>query len=132
MTGMSEVRRDPVRRRILRFLHSGTGVSIASQVRLANTFLTRLRGLMFTRRLAPGAGLWLRPCQSIHSFWMFYSIDAVFLDRHLQIVKLVENLRPFRLTVPHLAAHSVLELEPGTISRHGLKVGDQLAVESRA
>lgn len=130
MTGMSEVRRDPARRRILRFLHPGTGASIASRVQLANTFLTRLRGLMFTRRLESGAGLWLRPCQSIHSFWMFYSIDAVFLDRQLRIVKLVENLRPFRLTVPHLAAHSVLELEPGTIARHALKVGDQLAVES--
>jgi uncharacterized membrane protein (UPF0127 family) len=130
MTGMSEVRRGPARRRILGFLHQGTGASIASRVRLANTFLTRLRGLMFTRRLAPGTGLWLRPCQSIHSFWMFYSIDAVFLDRQLRIVKLVENLRPFRLTVPHLAAHSVLEVEPGTIARHGLKVGDQLVVES--
>jgi len=83
---------------------------------------------MFRRRLAPGSGLWLRPCQGIHTFWMFFPIDAIFLDRELRIVRLVENLRPFRLTRPHFAAHSVLELESGTITSHRLKVGDQLEV----
>jgi uncharacterized membrane protein (UPF0127 family) len=87
------------------------------EVRLANTFLTRLRGLMFTSSPAPGAGLWLRPCQGVHTFWMFFAIDVIFLDRELRIVRLVENLRPFRLTRPHFAAHSVIELESGTISK---------------
>ncbi len=109
-----------------KIIHRTTNQCIAGRVRLANTFLTRLRGLMFRRRLAPEEGLWLRPCQGVHTFWMLFPIDVIFLDRELRIVKLVENLRPFRLTRPHLAAHSVLELNPYTISRFGLKVGDQL------
>ncbi|MEY4167146.1 MAG: hypothetical protein RIR52_970 [Acidobacteriota bacterium] len=110
-------------------MHPPTGQCIASSVRLANTFLTRLRGLMFSRRLAPGEGLWLRPCQGVHTFWMFFTIDVIFLDRELRIVRLVENLRPFRATKPHLAAWSVLEVRPGTIAECGLKIGEQLAVE---
>lgn len=138
MTGMSEAappsaispaaRRERGARRVS-FRQAATGELVATKVRLANTALTRLRGLMFTRSLPAGAGLWLRPCQSVHSFWMFYSIDVIFLDRNLRIVKLVANLRPFRLTAPHFSAHSVLELAPGTIERQGLKVGDQLVAE---
>jgi uncharacterized protein len=116
------------RRRERSIVHQPTGEVIASKVRLANTFLTRLRGLMFRLRLAPGSGLWLRPCQGIHTFWMFFPIDVIFLDRELRIVRLVEKLRPFRLTRPHFAAHSVLELEAGTISKCGLKVGERLEV----
>ncbi len=116
------------RRRERSIIHQPSGEVIASKVRLANTFLTRLRGLMFTSRLAPGAGLLLRPCQGIHTFWMFFPIDAIFLDRELRIVRLVENLRPFRLTSPHTAASSVLELESGTISRFRLNPGDQLEI----
>ncbi len=131
MTGMSESKDAPVdrRKRPRRVVVHSTGQCIATDVRLANTFLTRLRGLMFRRRLAPGGGLWLRPCQGIHTFWMFFAIDAIFLDRELRIVRLIENLRPFRLTRPHFAAHSVIELNPHTISKYGVRVGDQLTVE---
>jgi hypothetical protein len=59
---------------------------------------------------------------------MLFAIDVIFLDRELRVVKLVENMRPFRITRPHLAARSVLETQPYTISRSGLKVGDHLEV----
>jgi uncharacterized membrane protein (UPF0127 family) len=59
---------------------------------------------------------------------MFFAIDVIFLDGELRIVKLVENLRPFRVTMPHLAARSVLEAPAHTISRIDLKVGDQLEI----
>ena len=113
-----------------RFVHASTGSLIAADVRLANTFATRLRGLMFRRGLWPGEGLWIRPCQGVHSFWMLFAIDVIFLDRELRIVRLVANLRPFRLTKPQLAASSVLEVASGTIARCGLKAGDQLVVEN--
>lgn len=106
--------------------HRATGACLSEKIALANTFLTRLRGLMFRRRLAPEEGLWLRPCNGVHTFWMFFAIDVVFLDRDYRIVRLVENMRPFRITRPCLNARSVLELSAHTISRAGLKVGDQL------
>ena len=110
----------------MKIYHHATQECLAQEVVLANTFLTRLRGLMFRRRLAPTEALWLRPCNGVHTFWMFFAIDVIFLDRELRIVKLVENMRPFRVTKPHLAARSVLELQAHTISKAGLKVGDQL------
>ncbi|HNG31872.1 MAG TPA: DUF192 domain-containing protein [Blastocatellia bacterium] len=95
---------------------------------LANTFLSRLRGLIGRRRLAPAEALWLRPCNGVHTWWMHYAIDVIFLDRELRIVKLVENMRPFLLTAPHRAARSVLEMSAHTISQTQLKVGDQLKI----
>ena len=112
----------------MKLYHRATGQCLAKQLELANTFLTRLRGLMFRRRLPPAAALWIRPCNGVHTFWMFFAIDILFLDRELRIVKLVENLRPFRLTRPHLMARSVIELAAHTISNTGLKVGDQLEI----
>lgn len=105
-----------------------TGQLLADRVVLANTFFTRLRGLIGRRRLAPADALWLRPCNGVHTWWMHYAIDVIFLDRELRIVKLVENMRPFRLTAPHRAARSVLEMSVHTISQVQLKVGDQLEI----
>jgi len=113
----------------MKIYHRPTGQCIAEQVVLANTFFKRLRGLMFRRRsLAPAEALWLRPSNGVHTFWMLFAIDVIFLDRQLRIVKLVENMRPFRVTSPHLAARSVLEMPAHTISRAALEIGDQLEV----
>lgn len=110
----------------MRFYLCATGQLLAEKVVVANTFFKRLRGLIGRRRLAPAEALWLRPCNGVHTWWMHYAIDVIFLDRELRIVKLVENMRPFRLTVPHRAARSVLEMSVHSISRAQLKVGDQL------
>lgn len=116
------------RRNEMKLYHRATGQCLAEQVELANTFLTRLRGLMFRRRLSPTVALWIRPCNGVHTFWMFFAIDVLFLDRELRVVKLVENMRPFRLTRPHLAARSVIEMAAHTIAKAKLKVGDQLEI----
>ena len=112
----------------MKFYHRVTGQLLAEKVTLANTFFTRLRGLIARSRLAPAEALWLRPCNGVHTWWMHYAIDVIFLDRELRIVKLVENMRPFRLTAPHREARSVLEMSAHSISRAQLKVGDQLEV----
>ena len=110
----------------MKIYHDATGQCLAERVTLANTFWTRLRGLIGRRRLAPTEALWLRPCNGVHTFWMLFAIDVIFLDRELRVVKLIENLRPFRATLPHGQARSVLELPAHTIARAALKVGDQL------
>lgn len=112
----------------MKFYLRATDQPLAETVALANTFFTRLRGLIGRRRLAPAEALWLRPCNGVHTWWMHYAIDVIFLDRELRIVKLVENMRPFRLTAPHREARSVLEMSAHSISRANLKVGDQLEI----
>jgi uncharacterized protein len=112
----------------MKIYHRATGQCLAEEVTLANTFFKRLRGLMFRRSLAESEALWLRPCNGVHTFWMLFAIDVIFLDRQLRIVKLVENMRPFRVASPKLVASSVVEMPAHTIARASLKVGDQLEI----
>jgi uncharacterized protein len=106
--------------------HTTTGHCLADRLEIANTFWTRFCGLMLRRSLAQGQALWIRPSNGVHTFWMRFAIDVIFLDREMRVVKLVENLRPFRLTMPKGTARSVIELPAHTIAQAGVRLGDQL------
>ena len=85
---------------------------IADRVALADRFLTRFRGLMLRRALAPGEGLLLKNCSTIHCCFMRFPIDAVYLDRRMRVVA-VETVKPWRLGGIFPGARHVLELEAG-------------------
>ena len=78
----------------------------------ADSFRARLSGLHAYPYLPVNAGLWLVPCQAIHTFGLGYAIDVLFISRTCRIIKVVHNLRPGRITVC-FAAHSVVELRGG-------------------
>lgn len=99
------------------------------RLRLAHTHWTRLRGLLGTRSLAEGEGLWLKPCRQVHMFGMRYAIDVVFLDEGLRVVGAVSELAPNRISPKVGRAESVLELPVGSIARSGLVEGTELAIE---
>ncbi|MDM5314859.1 DUF192 domain-containing protein [Fictibacillus sp. b24] len=99
---------------------------ISYSVHEANTFFSRLKGLMFKKTLLDNEALWIRPCNSIHMCFMFFPIDVIFLDQNKQIVKLVSNLQPWKFIRPVKNAYSVLELPVNTIERSNLKVGEYL------
>ena len=101
------------------------GASLAHCARVAETPATRMVGLLHDTMLAEGDGLWIVPCNSIHSFWMRFVFDAVFLDKNLRVVHLVREMKPWRLSKMVLSAHSVLELPPGLISKTQTELGDQ-------
>ena len=82
-------------------------------------------GLLKHRKLETGCGLWIVPCESIHMFFMKFAIDVVYVDKKRRVRKLVENLRPWRVSAC-LAAHSVVELPVGVIRNSETKKGDQL------
>ena len=65
-------------------------------VRVARTLFERMRGLIGTKRLPPGEGMLILKCNAIHTFFMSFAIDATFLDRRDQVVKVVRNIRPWR------------------------------------
>lgn len=88
--------------------------------------LRRMRGLLGRRDLPRGEGILLRPAGSIHTFFMRFSIDAVFLDRNGVVVAIAPHVRPWR-TAGHRGAKAVLELPAGESGRRGLAVGDALA-----
>jgi uncharacterized protein len=96
---------------------------------LADTVPTRMRGLMGRRALEPGSGLLLRPAPSVHTFFMRFAIDVAFLDREGRVLKVVPELRPWRVAGCR-GARQVLELAAGEAGRRGVGPGDRLLWDS--
>ena len=99
--------------------------NLATRVSVAGTSQARRQGLLGKERIEPESGLWIAPCEAIHTFGMRTSIDVIFLDRHSRVSKLVSNLKPRRIALC-LKAASVLELGGGNIAQSETRVGDQL------
>ena len=99
------------------------GTVLASHLEVAGTGETRRKGLLGRECLLPGEGLWISPCESVHTFFMRFAIDLVYLDRKLQVKKVRRNVGPWRLSAC-LTAHSVLELPSGTIAATQTERGD--------
>ena len=106
-------------------INSTRGVRLTECGRVADTFCTRLVGLLRDRPLEYGSGLWLIPCNSIHSIGMKFAFDAIFLDRKLQVVHLISDMKPWRISRMVFAARSVLEVPAGIISQTATQLGDQ-------
>ena len=94
---------------------------------VAATPWRRFKGLLGRSGLDEGEGLLIRPSSSIHMFFMRFPIDAVFLDEHLVVRKVVRGLKPWRIAAAR-GAKSVVELPVGAAARHGLEDGDRLAL----
>ena len=85
----------------------------------------RLKGLLGQPQLAPGSGLWLSPCNSVHSCFMRFSLDVLYLNRAGEVIALRPHLAPWRMSLC-LRAHSVVELAAGEAQRLGINLGDQI------
>ena len=102
---------------------------LAHAADVADTSAKRRTGLLKHERLEPGEGLWIVPCESVHTFFMKFPIDLVYLDKHRKVRKVRSAVPPWRLSAC-LLAHSVLELPAGTVKQSGTQVGDELAIDS--
>jgi uncharacterized protein len=92
---------------------------------LADHAPRRMKGLLGRRGLEPGEGLLLRPAPAIHTWFMRFPIDAVFLDRDLNVVHIAADLGPWRMARAR-GARAVLELPAGEAARRGLEPGHRL------
>ena len=101
---------------------------MADAAEVANTSAKRRTGLLKHERLEPGEGLWIVPCESVHTFFMKFPIDLVYLDRKRKVRKIRHAMPPWRLSACFFA-HSILELPAGTVARSGTQPGDELAIE---
>ena len=102
---------------------------LAHAASVADSSETRRTGLLKHTGLAPGNGLWIVPCESVHSFFMKFTIDVLYLDRQHKVKKIRPEMVPWRASAC-LTAHSVLELPAGTIARTGTVAGDQLEIKT--
>jgi uncharacterized protein len=101
---------------------------LANSVEVADTSAKRRTGLLKRERLEAGEGLWIVPCESVHTFFMKFPIDLVYLSRQNRVRKVRSAVPPWRMSAC-LLAHSVLELRAGTIEATGTAVGDELVIE---
>ena len=98
---------------------------LANCLEVADNGAKRNKGLLGRKGLSPGEGLWILPCESVHTFGMKFSIDLVYLDRQHRIRKVRSGVPPWRISAC-LSAHSVIELPSGTIHDTQSRVGDVL------
>lgn len=104
------------------------GTRVADQVRLADTFWQRLKGLLGTKLLPLGHGLIIKPCSSVHTFGMGYPIDVLFVDGNHCIVKIVDNMFPSKMSMATRSQY-VVELPAGTARKTECSIGDILAFQ---
>lgn len=101
---------------------------ISKDILIADTFFGRMLGLMFREKLVGAEGLWLDPAPSIHTFFMRYSLDIVFVNKKKQVIKIIRDMKPWRMTRYYFTARQVLEMPAGKLPSD-LKLGDVLEVK---
>jgi uncharacterized membrane protein (UPF0127 family) len=101
------------------------GRPLAARVTKADDAAARSKGLLGKTAMDADEAMWIVPCPMIHTFFMKFPIDVLFLKRDLRVARVIENLKPWRLSPWVLSAHSVLELKGGAL-RGSVRAGDLL------
>jgi len=105
--------------------------TIANRAIAADRFFTRLRGLLHRKSLGAGEALIISHCQSIHMFFMRFSIDAIFVDEKCEVVALVRKIKPFQMSPIFWKASFAVELPAGVIEASKTQAGDLIKIEDR-
>ena len=102
---------------------------LAFRVKVADSVVSRLIGLLGRSSLEPDSGVWIVPANSIHTIGMRFTFDVVMIDKDFKVVGLREMVRPYSIVPPNLRAESVIELPLHTIFKSRTAVGDQLVID---
>ncbi len=103
-------------------------MEFAQELAVADTFFSRMKGLLGKSGLSDGEGLLIRPCKGVSTFGMKFPIDVIFLDRHNRVIATRGEMPPNRLSRLHLRATAVIELPPRTIETASIRIGDQVEI----
>lgn len=110
----------------MRVVNRRSGALLGDRIVRAETFFARARGLLDRSELAPGEGLWIAPCSSIHMFGMRFAIDVVFVDGDTCVTRVFADLAPWRIARGGRRSVAVLELPLGVVRASSTEVGDVL------
>jgi uncharacterized protein len=102
---------------------------LAKDAIVADTFSKRACGLLGRREFKPGEALILDPCNSIHTFFMRFPIDVLFVDKNNKVIKVLVNLKPFRLTPIFFSSAIAIEMPTQMIERSSTALGDTLIIQ---
>lgn len=109
-------------------LNTSKNKRVFSEVIIAKTFWDRSKGLLGRASLSEESVMWILDCNWIHTYFMQFPIDAVFVDRKLIVKAIKPNISPQKLTLPSWGSHSVFEMKNGLANKQNIEVGDQLYV----
>jgi len=113
----------------MKIINLSNNLVLADKARVADTFWTRLVGLLNRSSLEKGEALILKPSSSIHSVFMRFSIDVLFLDKKSKVIGLLSVFRPFRFSPVYFGAYLTIELPAGTFQLTPTKLGDSIKIE---
>jgi hypothetical protein len=113
----------------MRITNLTQGTTLADNVSVADNIFKRIKGLLGKNGLNRKEALVIKPCNSIHMFFMRFAIDAVFVDRNNKVVGLVKNLKPFCVSQVFFKAYFVIELPLNTIQETRTQIQDYISLE---
>lgn len=102
---------------------------IAEDVKVAENFFSRSIGLILKKELKKDEGLIIKPCCSIHTFFMKFAIDVIFVNKKNEVVAIYENVKPWRILPIHLTSKYVIELSAGKVSEKNVSKHDIIKVQ---
>jgi len=110
----------------MQLVNSSNGSVLASHVEVARSFIKRLKGLIGRPGLKHGEALILMPCNCVHTCFMNFPIDILFIDREMSVLHIMENIKPFRFSPVITRSYLVAEFPAGSLAGTGTSPGDSL------
>jgi uncharacterized protein len=110
----------------MRLINQTKNTVLAENVFICTTLLQRAKGLLGKKSLLPGQAILLSPCNSVHTFFMRFDIDVLFVDKDYRVIKTVSTLKPGRITPAYWRACKVIELPAAKINLSNTQANDQL------
>lgn len=112
----------------MKLYNSTQNCLIADDVKIADNFISRTIGLISKKEISHAEGLLIKPCCSIHTFFMRFEIDVLFINRKNEVVALYENVKPWKVLPIHPSSHYVVELCSGLIEKNNISKGDTVEI----
>lgn len=106
-------------------------ILLTDQLSIADTFFSRLRGLMFKKHIDHREVLLIKDCKSVHNCFVYHALDLVFVDRDSRVVKIIHNFKPWRFSRIYFKAKDVFEFKSGFLKGEegkNIEEGDTLEV----
>jgi uncharacterized protein len=110
----------------MRLINQTKNIILAEDVFIANTFFKRIRGLLGKKGLLPNQAMLLEPCNSVHTFFMGFTIDILFVNKGLKVLKVLPGLAPNKLSRIYWYSRMAIELPAGTLVSTHTQTEDQL------
>lgn len=112
----------------MKIYNSSKNNLIAGEVKLADSFIKRGLGLLPKSSISEDEGLVIKPCCSVHTIFMRFSIDILFINKKNEVIALYKSVKPYRILPIHLTSSYVVELASGVINAKNIKKGDTLTL----